>query len=90
MIHELTRRKRTVKAAIVLAVCLLFALLIEFLLANASMLFAYNEEDYPTIDPSEYTKEEIREDGSILVLESGRLDFTDVPGGLFSVSFDIS
>lgn len=77
------------RLARILILCLIIATAAEFLLANYRHIFVYNKDAYPELDPAAHTAETPNEDGSYFLKTDGSLLYTDVPGGLYSVTFEI-
>lgn len=94
MSHSSDSRSKSLRLARAGLFCILLALLLEFVFANANRLFIYSEERYPERELSVYADDPVTDDGSYFptVSSSGGagLTFTDVPGSLFSISFSIS
>lgn len=81
-----SRLRRIALLLVILAV----ATAVELILSNRDRLFVYSKDSYPTVNASDYIVNDplVYEDGYV-VSENGILAFEAVPGGLFSVSFDI-
>ena len=77
------------RLARILILCLIIATAAEFLLANHRHIFVYNKDAYPELDPAPHTTEAPGEDGSYFLKANGSFLYTDVPGGLYSVTFEI-
>lgn len=90
----LLRKRLFGKKTLLLLLSLLLVIsLFEFVLSNHRRLFIYDTEKYPHISLTEYAIVPPEEDGSFLCLvtaaEQAHLDFSGVPGGLYSLSFDV-
>ena len=73
-----------------LLVILLVATAAELIFANRDRLFVYSKDAYPTVNAADYiVNDPLTYEGGYVVSENAILAFEAVPGGLFSVSFEI-
>lgn len=74
----------------VLLIILLISAAAELILSNRDRLFVYSKDSYPTVNASDYIVNDplVYKEGYV-VSKNGILAFEAVPGGLFSVSFEI-
>ena len=82
------------RLSLLLCIALLIAVCAEFVLANYRALFLYDEDTYPYTDLSAYYDGNLKEDGSYLLKANasggGLMSFSDVPGGIYSITVTLS